>query len=770
MNNKLSGLFSNARTKYIIMTAAVLILLAGAYFAWKTYFRENPQLVKWNETTAAASTQTSTFDLSTVKIEPVTSDSAGVDTKSAFKLYCDAGLTPETIQAALRVTPERAYSLEKVSRGEYNISFKDELTGNSVYKLEMTDSSSGSKRSWAFQTKRSFSVVRTLPRNQATQVPVDSGIEITFSQENAESLENYFEISPKVEGRFETHKKTIVFVPKQLEPGTIYTVTIKKGIGFSGSTDKLAEDYSFSFQTTVKEPEEIRLQFSFTNELYNFTAKATPALQVYADSTLNNTDADLELYKYQDEALFEADMKAYDLTPRWALRESTEVPASLEKLQKLQISKAKIVEHQEKYNLQTYLLLPDTLEEGSYLVKASVGGDTVYTWLQISNSVAYIMVANNKTIAWVNDSVTGKPLQNAVITSDYYPSAKTDATGIARLDGALDKPDAANLYFKLSVEGRPDFIARVSQNAYPYYMAGSYYYGGNSSNSTNIYWTYQYLDKDVYLPTDRINIWGVVKKRDGSALDAGNTQAGAVLELTRSDYYNDFYYTEGGSKTVIDSKEVEISPNGTYTGSFSLEAYNPGSYNVSLKVNGEIVSGNYIQIMEYVKPAYKLELTPDKKAVFAGDKVNLGIQASFFEGSPLPGLKLNYSTGVSSNSPKEGQVTCDNNGYYSLTLPTETAITSWRPQSLFAELSSANAEETDIRAYTYLNVFPRDTMFEASGKIEKGMAIVDFKTNLIDLTRLNEEGDYNWDSELYRGAAVDKALSVRLIETHYEAE
>jgi len=64
--------------------------------------------------------------------------------------------------------------------------------------------------SWAFQTKSDFKIIRTLPKGKASGVPTNFGIEITFSHDNYKDLDEYFEITPEVEGFFERHKQTAV--------------------------------------------------------------------------------------------------------------------------------------------------------------------------------------------------------------------------------------------------------------------------------------------------------------------------------------------------------------------------------------------------------------------------------------------------------------------------------------------------------------------------------------------------------------------------------
>ena len=57
------------------------------------------------------------------------------------------------------------------------------LTSNSVYifRLNRTNANNGADITWAFQTTVRFEISSTLPRNQATNVPVRTGIEIAFS-------------------------------------------------------------------------------------------------------------------------------------------------------------------------------------------------------------------------------------------------------------------------------------------------------------------------------------------------------------------------------------------------------------------------------------------------------------------------------------------------------------------------------------------------------------------------------------------------------------
>ena len=94
-------------------------------------------------------------------------------------------------------------------------------------------------------------MVTTLPGDRSSDVPVSTGIELTFDQDGVIDAASHFAIEPKIEGRFETHGRTLVFVPGKLEPATLYTVTLRAGVGVAGSDVRLEEDVRLRFETRV---------------------------------------------------------------------------------------------------------------------------------------------------------------------------------------------------------------------------------------------------------------------------------------------------------------------------------------------------------------------------------------------------------------------------------------------------------------------------------------------------------------------------------------
>jgi hypothetical protein len=124
-------------------------------------------------------------------LTPTVGDDLGVDTASRFRLAAADGASPKTVLQSLRIDPPVAYRLEEVSWRETEIVPLEALAPDTVYRFEVSVAAASGQAAepppltWAFQTRGPFRVVETLPRDQGTGVPLDSGIEITFSHVTA---------------------------------------------------------------------------------------------------------------------------------------------------------------------------------------------------------------------------------------------------------------------------------------------------------------------------------------------------------------------------------------------------------------------------------------------------------------------------------------------------------------------------------------------------------------------------------------------------------
>lgn len=759
MSNKLKDLFKS-RTA-VIVSISVLILLAAVITAALTGVFGNigkpvdlpgmPDSTNNGQDASIDPNARANLVNSVIDISADESDSLGISTTTAFKLVFSKAADEQTVAAALNVEPEQAFSVKKLSDKEFAMEFEKPLKGNSIYSFTLNDKDTGAKKSWAFQTKKQFNIIRTMPRDKSTHIPLNSGIEITFSHQGIENADKYFEISPKVNGRFEWNKKTLVFIPEELKANTIYTVTIKKGIGVSGSEEKLQSDYTFKFQTEASA--ESRKYFSFAEDMYNFTPQAVPALQVYSQKDMANSKLPVELYSYPDIDSFMQDLKKATADPSWAVNYDKDIydPTALVKAASFE---GQIVTYKVSYWESYYLMFPSQLSEGYYLAVTEIDGYKYFAQVQINKASVYIMTTNEKSLLWLNDTTSGQPIPAASFGLGQGAWAATDSNGIAVLDADLTatNSDASMLYYIIKPKSGLPYAAAVPNNTY------EPWYGSYSSSTIDNYWTYMYLDRSVYLMNDTVNVWGILKPRDGAVM-----QTDAELEMICYNYYR----SDNDSESVITSQDITISPDGTFTGSLKIDNFNPGSYEVRVRVGNKVMLTSYMQVMDYTKPVYVLDIKPDKSDMYAWDTVNFDITASFFEGTPASGLKLDY-TQYSGVDSKNGTLVCDGNGRTKLAVKPSIAETGWRPVTLSLNLRNADAQEQQSEAYSYINVFPKDTMIETQTMTENGIGTVSFTTSRIDISQVKNDGRSYRQEDEYRGKSVDIPLTAKLYERYYE--
>lgn len=746
---------SNKRLLVTIGVALILLAVsAGSYLIYNSL--QNKETI--TQESKLSPVQNTLFDK--FNIIPLVKDSTGISPESEFKLVCEENMEIPELKKYLSISSQDDYKIRELSDREFLISFDKPLKPNNVYKFMMA-SPDGQKRSWAFQTSKDFRIVRTLPRDKATAVPLNSGIEITFSHENLKDFESHFEITPKVAGRFEYHGKTAVFVPTEnMKKETIYKVTLKKGIGLVDSDKKTDMDYVFSFQIEGETTRGDNKYFSFSDSLYNYTSQMTPVLDVNVSDKLKNSEVNVDLYKYQNEESFLENIKKIGNIPYWAIYNKSRELFDTGKLTKVSSFKTTISVSNLGYWYMSCISFPEVLKEGHYLVNLTCEGVQYQTHLQINDTVLYINVSKNKSLIWANNSITGEPVEGALVETQGAKAVKTGNDGVAVITEALPlSQDKNSYYFKVKNGNSPSIYSPIwsTNNNYVYYMMGS-----NNSDITNSYWTYLFLDRGLYLPKDNVRTWGVVKPRDSAA-----PVSKATMQLFRYDYsYREIY--DDGNFPVIDSKEIDVGPMGTFNSEMPLPDLNPGHYAIRILYDKKVVVEKSFTVLQYTKPAYKIDLTTNKKVAYAWDSIKCSAAANFFEGSPVSGLALNYNyfSYSNGNMNKSNTVTCDSGGKASFDVIPGSEYKSWRPSSIHINVSNAKAEEQEVHASENVVIFPRDTMVEAKGKKQGDKGVVEVKTHMIDISRIKDNNYYQNDA--FRSTPVDIPLKAKVYESHYE--
>ncbi|NLL05618.1 MAG: alpha-2-macroglobulin [Clostridiaceae bacterium] len=662
------------------------------------------------------------------------SDSSGIAIDTEFLLETETSYSLEEIRNAFSIDGEPAPNIQELDKDFYSIRLARPLMENELYTFRMN---MDKETTWVFQTQSTFKIAGSIPGEKTLNVPINSGIEIHFSHENFSDLQDHFEITPAVKGRFEVHKKTAVFVPDRLEYDTVYTVRIKKGIKIQGTNREIDEDYIFTFETASRSesstpsPDQITTFIKVNRYLYDFSPSENPEVLVNYSLHSNNgrtftpevMNAKIGIYAFNDFDSFFSAIEEKNSTPYWATSYSKKF-TPVDTLQKVLDFEQVLNENTSSRYGYTYLKVPQALPEGYYVLDGNWKDTRFQTFLQITNTGMYISESNTKTLVWLNDLASQSPIEGASISYKGYDDVYYSGdNGLAYFD-SLNMPvnNNNNYYYNYYSYNRYNryMIVKTKEGKYSVLDCSNYSY-----NSENKYWSYFYTDRGMYKSDDTINIWGYIKNRyDNEQIDY----------LTAELYHN--HYNKNSTPIIKQNLDVN---NSFFEGSIKLPDLPEGYYYIALKNGDRVIINQYILIENYTKPSYKLEITKDKNAIFVDEAANFNIKAAFFEGTGVSNVNITYNVNnyqLGGNIPSTTRQ-ADLKG--NLDIKYYPTVSS-NVQGICSSTIHARAtlpESGEIQASDSLRVFVNDIDIQSSAKIDNGKATVSTKVHKIDLDRLN---------------------------------
>ncbi len=707
-------------------------------------------------------------------------DAGGVALDSAFVLEAREPVDIASLADRLQVEPDLELDIEPVSDDEvsvrpaalsaaaarYRIQPQEALSEDTVYRFTILDKPDGlPMRTWAFQAQRPLRVVQTLPADESTEVPLNIGIELTFSHEGVTGVQESFQITPPVQGRFETHKRTTVFVPEGLQPQTLYSVTLGADIGIEGSDQTMGEAFIFRFETGSEEragetpggPPSLQ----FSRRVWESATSEAPVLALFSISpesdSLPNTPLPFTVYRFPDVDAFVASLDQFTAIPDWARVSRSRFTADTSGLQAVASFEATLESIGESGDL--FVRFPDPLPQDYYLVETSFEGRPVQAWLQITDVATYVSVSRGRTLVWANDVVAKAPLADASVRAlgtDF--STTTGPDGVAFFEtpddlirlqtspfGYTTTETVGNLIVT-AADGRSAVVPLAD------IFTGFRFFGFREfpfSGDPGLYWRFLYTDRRLYRPTDTVHFWGLVRQRESPPPSQEIT-----VEVS-----TDYAETGEYQPVVAARTTVTTTATGTFIGELDLEGVSPGFYYLRTRVGDQVISTEYIEVEDFIKPAYKIDVTPSSAAVFAGEEMEFTVEASFFDGSPVPNVTLDYSGDAS------GTLTTDAAGraVVPFTATGEPLDYTWEVLNVTPTL----AEEGEITGSGRVRVFPAALTLDIESEFSEGTATVSGTVYDVDLDRIND--DEARDLSDYRGdPSPGRTVTAQVVEQSYQ--
>ncbi|MCC7357518.1 hypothetical protein IT408_03360 [Candidatus Uhrbacteria bacterium] len=698
-----------------------------------------------------------------------TQDSSGVDPRTTFLIKSSLPLSTQDIQNHVRIVPALGadttsveVSVDNISDGQFRIRPVQALQAGKVYTVAVdaaVKKADGEIQArdftWTIQTKNIFRVLSSVPDRDASYVPVNTGIEFVMSMNGWEDPKSKFTIKPPVDGRFEQRGRSLIFVPsKPLTPGQLYIATLKKGLAIKGSDHSLEQDEVLRFETAPLDGNNANKWFLNLEEPFMTVApnkevllpiwadENNPAPEITATGFVVSLEEAKNLMKKDSEIPLFADVT----------RRRGDVFAAAAKTQSFQL-KPTI----ERQYYRTFLKLP-SVQPGLYVVKVEPkGSDASWFFLQVTKVAAYVASDKDTTIVWAMNTETNQPLQNVQVTDNMH-NASTDAKGIARIPTASEIASTTNpgtIVIQIG-NGADTGLVRLK--------GGVFYSWDHWNVKDDRTISYMMPDRPLYHPTDSLDVFGKAIDRDSK-----KPVENLTVELQRNGF-TDWFVT--GEAKAYRTTHLETDEQGVFHGKMEWNRLQPGYYQLVLKRDGIQIRSRSIEIRDFIKPAYFIEVTPEHKAVINGEMVKANIRALFFDGTPVSNLALTIATSGAADSNRV-KVTTDADGNASFSVPSKLSVcndslrNSYCPETgdLSITVRPEDAENAEISGTASIDVWRSRVHLETDVKNIDNVATVTLTARTIDLVKAErEQGSTDVLAEPVRGLKV----TGRIVETTWE--
>jgi len=705
---------------------------------------------------------------------------AGIDTASSFVLRTPTEYGTSNPRISIDGQPQQP-TITREDNNTFIVTPAIPLTSNSVYVFRISREN-GVDITWAFQTAVRFEIASTLPRNQSTNVPVRTGIEINFSFGEEIDITRNFSIYPHVAGEFIHRDSTVIFTPTSpLLHGTIYTVTISSGIGLPNSRDAITSDHVFSFETAPA-PDTTRItgttRLHFFNSYVEFPSFTTPSVNFWLNFPRNTGRPSIEMnvYRIDDRAQAIASVNRLSGAHSWSHFSSGEYLIDTSGLTR--VSSTTVHERQQDPNRwnETFTL-PDNLPPGFYVLNARIDGaegGNRQVIIQITDLAVQVIADEEKALVWVNDMTTGRAAAARVFDPASERTYEASEYGIAVIERMLSAGehliittgDKESVVFA-HPSGFQSFWGWHDWDIMPAgdmewddgWGRSSIWNPWGSQTANSHYWTALQLDRTLFQRSDTVSVWGFVQNRRSNE---NITHVTAVLTE------NSWWRWDSDGRDALHRQQIPVS-YGAYSGEIRLPHLDPGSYEIAIYHGDVLLSSTFFTVMDYVKPPYQLTVSADRAAIFAGEEVNFTARTEFFEGTPVPDLDISYNFwGSELRTPSQGRERTNLEGVIRTSArPTATGdrVQGQRTLQFMAEATLPEIGWTHESAS--VRVFINDINVRPRASREGRDATLSVDVHNITLDRINDGTAERWNDFLCEPKSGQR-LSVEIVEIYWE--
>lgn len=704
-------------------------------------------------------------------LAPTMFSEAGVDTLSRFILRTP---THYTAHPPITIDGNPTPTVTREDNNTFTVTPAVALTPNSVYVFRLSRGNLPDI-TWAFQTAKRFEISGTLPRNQATNVPVRTGIEITFSFGAPDISEN-FRIYPHVEGRFTYRGSTAIFMPTNpLEYGTVYTVTIGAGVTLPGTSEATAQERVFSFETAIAPGTTTRENWNatlhFSTRYTEFPTFAEPHISYWLnyDRRTGRPAIEFNVYALDDQARAIAAVNRLAGAHHWSRFSDERFIVDTANLTR--ISSTTVHEpNQDEHRWNEIFVFPDALPAGFYVLNAITDGETSQAIIQITDLAAQVIADETRALVWVNEMQTGRAAAARIYDPVSGETFETTSYGIAVVERKLSTGE-----YLIINAGEKTGVIFVHSRAFQHFWHNDHWNGGWddwempvarsrgghwwATTANNQYWTALQLDRTLFQRADTLNLWGFVQNRRAHE---NITHVTAVLTE------HSWWRWDADGLDTLHMQNIPVA-YGAFSGEIRLPHLDPGSYEIAIYHGDILLNSIFFTVMDYVKPPYQLTVSASHAAIFAGEEVTFTARTEFFEGTPVPDLSITYSFhGWELRTPASRRVNTNADGIVETSAaPTATGanVQGQRTMNFTAEATLPEIGWVHERAN--VRVFINDINVRPRASRDGAAAVLSVDVHNITLDRLNDGTSAHWGDFLCEPRAGQN-ISAEIFEIYWE--
>lgn len=686
-------------------------------------------------------------------------DAAGVAVGTGFTLTSTGATDPVELASRLTFDPPVDFAVAGAAtrastEGSVRLIPRAALDAGTVYRARLLSAAGSLEAAWVFRARAPILPVETIPGDRTTDVPLTAGVELTFDQDGVVDMEPFFSIAPRVPGRFERSGRTQVFVPDRLEPATLYTVTVRSGLGRTGSDVTLEHDVVFQFETTTTGAAEGRTWSVRADRPVLETSpgeRPVVGLRVAdwsdADSEPSQVpkSLDVSVYRYPSRDAAAEVLVAYLRHPSWAGASTPALETS--GLTRVVQATQRLGELSEEGDV--LVTLPAPLPRGWYLVDIGPAHDA-QALLQVTEVSAWVSVLTDRTVVWANDTASGGPVRGASVdvlggqsvgTTDAdglmvasTPSALVPQTTRAEDGTIVDTPQVLTV---TAPSGKSVLVPLGVTDDTDIYR-GEWWKDEPLTDES--WWSLLSADRSLYRATDTVNAWGQLQRRS----DRGVPHA-VALRIVPAE----------GTAPPVAQTSAEPGATGAFAATLALSDVPDGEYYIEALVDGRVAARRWISVGDIRKPLYRISVSTDHVVVVAGDSVVATTVARFFDDQPVAGLRLVEECDEEDSCPSR---TTDARGSFETTLKSTPDAGAEDPWSMSYGVRSPS-EEADISGSAEVLLFPSSYTIDADAALKGRRLIVDGPVRHVDLTRIERE----LRAGTYDGRAGGKPVSGRQV-------